>query len=372
VNVRLVAPRAGLAVPAQARPEPRSWLDDEPGWPRARQELASIKRKALARWQRTVILAMMVSAVAVYWRWRRPSLYEGTVVMRVTEGDIDDESPRSGEPTNLRAEIEQISLSRGVLLEVMETFDLYGVTRHVNPALAVDSMRDNLRITLVQNYFAQERYTEDPMRSARVSITFQDPNPERAVHVARDLAQRVVAHQTKYREQMAGMAVEEAGGIVDQLQRAIGRARSEQATLHLSVVSLDGADAALERTRLTTLNDEVRHLEHSLKSARMEQAGLDLRRAIQAELLGTRFEIIDDGRAEQILLTHDEQLQLTAAVSVLLALMLVGFLIGALDTTVDDAADVKRLAIPVLGHVPGYQGVHASRLSMTATQERAP
>jgi hypothetical protein len=344
-----------------------SWIDDEPGWPRARQELASIKRKALARWQRTVILAMILSSVAVLWRWRRPSLYEGTVVMRVTEGDIDDEVPVH-EETSLRGEIEQLSLSRGVLLSVMETFDLYPVQRNVNPTLAVESMRESLQVKLIQNYFARERYEDDPMRSARVSITYQDPDPERAVHVARDLARRVVEHQTRSREQVAGLAVESASGVVDQLQRAIARSRSEQATLHLSVVSLDGADAAMERARLTTLNDEVKHLERSLKTARLEQAGLDLRRAIQVESLGMRFEIIDDGRAEQILLTHEEQLELTAAVSVLLALLVVGFVIGALDTTVDDSDDVRRLAIPVLGHVPGYRGVHAARL--TLEQER--
>ncbi len=329
----------------------RSWLDDEPGWGDAKRELGCIVEKAARRWWLCLLIAAICAGIAATWRAEKPMSYPGTVVLRVTESDDDVYADRN-QSTSLATEIEEISLSRTVILEVMEEFDLDPNMRRLDPTFAANNMRDDVDVTLVQNYFSKQRDDKDPFRSARVSITFEHPDPEVAVLVARALARRVVQQQLSSQEVMAELMVDSASNVVVQLKRAIQRAREEQTTTYLNALTLDDADSSGEFVRVASLRAEIKQLESSLQRARSEYAGLDLKRAFTLESMAMRFEVIDEGQAERVQFSRAELTTITGMVGFLAALLVAVLLVGAFDPRVYDAATMKRLDLPVVGHIP--------------------
>ena len=339
-------------IPRPKPPPKHTWIDDEPGWPEVKLELRCIVRKAWRRWWICVLIGVVLGSASAAWRLNKPVAYRGTVVLRVTEGDYNRYANRN-QNTSLRAEIEEISLSRSAILEVMEKHDLDPFMRKADPTFAAQSMREDLNVQLVQNYFSQQRDDDDPYRSARVSITFFHTDPEVAVAVARSLGRNVVLQQTRSREQVAGLEVESASSMVDQLKRAIARTREQQLQTYNNALTLDDEGAATQEfVRASTMRAEIKHLEGALTRARNEYAGLDLRHAFMQEALATQFEIIDDGEAERVRLTHSEHILLTGVIGFIIALMVGVLVVGVFDPRVYDEHTVKRLALRVVGHIP--------------------
>lgn len=329
----------------------RTWIDDEPGWAEVKLELACIATKARHRWLACLLIALVLAAGAVVWRWYTPSTYSGTVVLRVTEGSLELYS-ETDQSTTLATEIEQISLSRTAILEVMEEYDLDPLMRDLDPSFAASSMREDLEVATVQNYFSKQRGDEDPVRSARVSITYEHTDPVMAVMVARALSRRVIDQQMSSQERMAGLAVESASGVVAQLSRAITRAREQHVTTRMNAMSLGDEAASEEFVKAATLRAEIAQLEAAFKSAQAAHAGLGLKRAFALESMAMRFELIDEGEPQRVVLTHYEKVLLTGLIGFFVALAVAVLLVGTFDPRVYDVPSLKRLDLRLVGHIP--------------------
>lgn len=314
-------------------------------------ELACIGQKAMHRWYACLFLALVLAGGAVLWRWYKPSTYTGTVVLRVTEGSFNSYS-ESDQPTTLATEIEQISLSRTAILEVMEEHDLDPVMRALDPSFAANSMRDDLHVMTVQNYFSKQRGDEDPIRSARISITYEHTDPVTAVLVARALSRRVIQQQMTSQERMAGLAVESASGVVAQLSRAISRAREQHVATRMNAMSLGDRAASEEFVKAATLRAEIAQLEAAFKSAQAAQAGLGLKRAFALESMAMRFEIVDEGKPQRVVLTHYQRVVLTGVIGFFVALGVAILVVGSFDPRVYGVRTLKRLDLRLVGHIP--------------------
>src|SRR5690606_30167145 len=96
--------------------------------------------------------------------------------------------------------VSALFLTRATLLSLMETHDLYADKRSL-PDLAMEAMRDHLSVEVVQNYFEPERHIANPVRSARIVISYLGEDPDVAQAVVRDLGQRIADEQTRLRRQ---------------------------------------------------------------------------------------------------------------------------------------------------------------------------
>jgi hypothetical protein len=160
----------------------------------------------------------------------------------------------------------------------------------------------------------------------------------------------VVAQQLRSREMMSGLAVESAANIVDQLKRAMNRARDEQVTTMMGALSGDGREG--DFVRAASLRAEVNELERALGAAREQYAGLDLKRAFEADSMAIQFEMIDQGTPERVTLTQQQHLLVTVSVGFLFSLLLSALIVGVFDPRVYDDVTVKRLDLQVVGHIP--------------------
>ena len=88
-------------------------------------------------------------------------------------------------------------------------------------------MWDDLSVEVYQNQFSNEGNDEETIRrSARVSITFIGKDPEIAIAVVNDLADRMVEFEIRKRQDAILAASQEMEGFSD-AARAIIRERSE-------------------------------------------------------------------------------------------------------------------------------------------------
>src|SRR5439155_24329804 len=73
---------------APVKPPP-DWAEQEPGMKGALGELSRLKRRALARPIRTLVVALAATLAVVGMRARKVRTFSSRVVFRVTEGDLD-------------------------------------------------------------------------------------------------------------------------------------------------------------------------------------------------------------------------------------------------------------------------------------------
>jgi hypothetical protein len=102
-----------------------------------------------------------------------------------------------------------------------------------------------------------------------------------------------------------------------------------------------------------------------LHEAERLELELDLQRKLQRQRLGLHFELADlsvhpDPAAPPLALRGHA---LRALLAFLVLLPLGGLVLGALDERVYDGEDLRRLQLPVLGHVPRFAGYQAGSLA---------
>ncbi len=309
------------------------WTDDEPGLRSAAVELGRMRRRAFARPLRTVGLALLVALAAAGVRARKHRVYRSRVVLRATEGDLDAATaPRPNK--RLRQYVLDVAFSNARLSQVIHDFELYPRERARDPSLALEAMRDDVDVEVWRNYFVEIRQLDDAGRSARVAVSYQHRDPQlAAVH-------RVAAAVTATRDDLA----------------------RRRATLFAKELALARAPAPLARVELDDLRKSVEPLETRLRELERERASLDLRAAMERHQLGLRFEIVDPGQAARLGLSKPRELVLIGALVFLLALPLAVLFVGAFDSRVWDADDVRRLGLAPLGELPRYRGDNVGSL----------
>jgi hypothetical protein len=211
------------------------------------------------------------------------------------------------------------------LLDLVGHHDLYA-SRRGEPRAALESFRRDIDVDVHQNYFAQERSTSDPPRSARLVIRFRSTNPDEAMAVTRALASLVVNGELESRAEQAARAQERVAADLAQ-------ARQAQRALTLAVSAKQRATSLAPSARLqveiVTMLGSLETLELQTSILERREAVLSFGAAVEQQRLGLRFTVVDDGSVPLTSARDHLRLALVAVVALLLGLPLVALGVGA-------------------------------------------
>jgi hypothetical protein len=324
------------AKPAGSSPKPPAvpdWFDQEP---RAGATIVKLGRRLFQRgrasWRIWGLVALVGSAGWAVLKARGGNLFEGTVVLRVSEGSERKVSKPGAMLVQgkLRAYIHDVALTSPSLVKLMLGHPTWYPKASSDPAFAVKSFRENLTIDISANDFVEERDVDDPPRTARVIINYKGADPELALQVAQELAALVIGST------MAGQRAT--------LEADLAGARAEATRAAEAVTALEGQAGIGPNTQLQVARQRLLTTQQ-----RVEDASVALRALGQQQVL--RFEIADRGRPQP----RPNPVRVgikTFLVTSVLALLAVWLLAGAFDPRVLDEADVAATGLPVLGRLP--------------------
>ena len=337
------------------------WTDDEFGWKEVRQELARIRRRVRARWLITLTISLALAAIVMGMQTRREQTFKATVMLRVIEGGFD---PESAPPTSAQLQdyFWEVAMSRRRLTEIMERFDLYPGLRFVDPLLALDEMRAVLDVRVLRNYFQIERDPDAPPRSARVALSYSHPDPEKAITVARALADLIAEQEAKTRRQVTEFALETMSMSASQLERALTNARVEEARIVRDMAVTSPETAAGLAVRLIGVRKHIASLRDQSLAASGAVKVLGLRSLAEGEELGLSIEVIDPGRIPPVQISSTLRMVVLGVLTFVLSLPITGTAVAAYDLRVYDAEDLKRLGLLPFGLVPAFPGYRRATL----------
>ena len=323
-------------------------------------------RRALRRgWARPIWvlgLSVLMTAATVGWTARRDRLYSTTVVLRVTEADLEAGSaPRTVK--NLRDYVSESVFTGHALRGVMNAWDLYPAQRRLDEQLALDAMREDISVEVWRNYFLEDRYETEPGRTARVSISYRSAQPERAYHVAHELARLVTETEAERR-------AAQATARRDEVAAALARAREEIVSRRAEIVGLElerdrgrGEERARRDLELRDLAGSLEELDRRAREAADALASFEVRLGMERRAIGLVFEVADPGRVARAGPSTPAYLAMVGAVLFLVALPLAALWIGARDRRLYELGDLERLGLPALGAIPSFAGEQAGALA---------
>jgi hypothetical protein len=350
------------------------WYDAERDLHSWRRELLRLKRRARARLPLTLVSSLVVTAAAVWFISTRHPPAESRVLIRVTESQLlRQDSPLT--TGDLSAYLYDAAFTNQNLMSIIEKHDLYPLARARGDSVAIETMKVFTDIEVYRNYFLLARAYNDPVRSVRVAIKYQHPDPETSIEVARDLAQLVIDTESHRRSGESGSLAELAGAALDRANQSLERRKLDLADRQRALAEArrkgeDDKVAALQ-VEIQRLGKEINASTQAVRHARESKRRADLQHAMDQGGVGLLFQIVDerppppppDRRAVAI----RTAMLFLACFLLVLPLCAVG--IGAFDQRLHDREDVQRLGLAVVGHVPSFEGHRVG--SMKARQADA-
>jgi hypothetical protein len=330
--------------------EPNDWTASEPGFRQAAAETSRLLRRVRASLARTLLITLALTALGVGQRSLKKRQYNAHVIFRVTEGDLTTDSapPTRGRLKNYLSDVALVS-SR--LQRIIEKYDLYPARRRIDMQLAVESMRDDIDLDVISNYFSQQRYRDDPPRSARVIVEYRASDPQLALDVAKTLAQMIQDDESTRRREAADLDAEATHRASAGLQEQLAREQTRLASAQLELVRTKAESRAPLLVEVEHLRRSIVSLQERLKDASKRQTDFDFRANLESQHLGLRFEMLDTNRPKLPILPVNAELALIAAITFLLLAPAVGIAIAAFDGRVYDIDDVRRLRLQPYGHI---------------------
>jgi hypothetical protein len=275
-----------------------------------------------------VFLALVGSAAWAVVKVRAGSVFEVTVVLRVSEGRVSERGALGR--GKLRAYVNDLAFTKARLIALMSAHPRAFPRAATDPSFAVQTFRENMTLEIAENDFVEEHQRDDPPGSARLLISYSGSDPELTWQIAQELA-ALVAEST--------LAGQRAALDADLLfARAEANAASDAVT-ELEREGGGGPNLALAQARQRLLSAQQR----------AEEANIALRALAQRQVL--RFEIVDKGRVPQ----RPSPVRVgvkTFVVTAFLSLLGGCLLAGAFDPRVLDEADVADIGMPILGRLP--------------------
>jgi hypothetical protein len=176
-----------------------------------------------------------------------------------------------------------------------------------NPRAALDSFREDIEVETYQNYFVEQRPVGAAPRSARLRISYKNPNSEIAVAVTRELGALVVGHEMAARREQAARTAEYAKREVAATRRALAERRSQVAVAE-SEIDQSGAALPQKQVELVGMLGSLQELERREDETEKREAGLALGAALERHGIGMSFEVVDDASLPTDALAREKQL----------------------------------------------------------------
>jgi hypothetical protein len=321
--------------------------------------LDRMRRRAMKRWWLVLLIAVVATAAVVRKVARKPQLHRARVILAITEGDLNT----GWNPTpldQLRDYIGSVLLSSERLLAYFDEHKMLERERaKLGDAAAVEEFRDGLGIGVWRNYF-QYAWSYDERRSARVAIAYTDADPGYAYDMARAMAQLVIEGEAARRTEAAIELARQAREVIDAARARMDQRAREQsavlAELAAAEAANDTARIGVLRARASTLGVEWQEATEAWKAVEGSADFDTLQAHVNAAGLALEMEIVDERRPRVEPAGAIPTLVIVGFVAFLIFFPVAGLMVGAFDTKVHDAEDLRRLAVPLLGHVPDFPG----------------
>jgi len=174
-----------------------------------------------------IVPAVLIALAGIAAAFLLPRTYQARAVMLVESNDLPDAQTSQGNPIDRRmARIRQQILSRPDLVELIQTNDLYGASRHTEPlSVLVDKMRSATDISAVNADI--QRAPTGNSGSVAFSLTFDYPQPGPAQIVAQTFVDRLLkldATQTQADAQgNVNLLQDQASNLQQQIAQIEGR-----------------------------------------------------------------------------------------------------------------------------------------------------
>ncbi len=322
-----------------------SWVDDEPSFADFCGDWAAAVRGARGKLAWLVIVTVGVTALVGSWRMLHARTFRAAIVMRVSETLLTEQPPPVGD-VELASYVADVFLSRETLGAIIEQHGLYPQSRGKNLSLALERMQQDIEIAVTQNYFAPERFIADPLRTARIVISYNGETPEQALAVVRDLGGRIVRERAQQRSSSARANAEaiSAEGTALRQQLLLARAQQTRLTAHYG-------ESMLVLVRIAGLLKLIDNIEDDLTDHDHNENDFTLVDGLENEGLGMRFEVIDPGRLPSPELGRSGDAVLFGALALSCALPLAALGFGILPGRIAHPRDLERMGIDVLGTI---------------------
>lgn len=349
------------------------WYESEPSFFRLLiAELQRLKRRAQARWPLVIAIGLALTAAVVWKVAKKPTMYRARLVMAITEGEM----ATSRDPTplgELRDYIYNVLLTNGELVKMLDERKLYVDERKLfGDELVLIDVRDQIGVTVWRNFF-QYSYQFDERRTARVAISFADPDPAFAYEMARALTYLVIAREGQHRIDLAGELEQASSAVLEAVRARVIDARAAYTDAKNALAAAearhDEGQIALQRLRVNEAQVAVIRAEEAFFSVEATTTNEALQAAVIASGLALEMNIVDERKPAR----HDRSplvLVGLALVALCIFLPLAGVVIGTFDTRVHDLDDVGRMDLVALGHMPSFPGDRVGALRDRGVRRR--
>jgi capsular polysaccharide biosynthesis protein len=344
------------------RPKPPSLAELGDEWFESEQpystgcaiELRRIRRRTAARPFLVFFLAALATTAITYRVATKTPVLEAEIIIALSEEALASDRPNHLPAVELREYISSVLMSDHRLLAIIEKWNLHPLRRRLGPEYALTELRGQMEVAVWRNTFAYyDLDDQNARKSARIGITVLDTDPDKAYGIAHELATAVVdAHRAEQ------LAVNKALAAEVTLMREHTEAELEHVALEISF-----RQAALLRAKSEG--------KHGLASALLvDLTALAQREKLAEEQLTTivqsrdaiALEIANAGLDVSMHIVEERRPNRPerGGFSLLIVIVVVGtcsllgmaLVVGAFDPRIHDLEDIKRLGIPVLGHVP--------------------
>ena len=337
-------------------------------------ELQRIKRRTLVRPLPVIALAAAVTGLITYKVATKVDTVQSEVVLALVEGSMARQN--SGIPVDqLREYVQSVLLPDNRLAELIEKRDLSRLRKKLGMQFALTDLRERLEIQIWKNSFAYfDDADEHARRSARIGLAVTDTDPDRALNIARDLAQIATETLTMRRQMLADTITQQVAMLRDATNEKLttlgNQISATQAAIDDAVKAGTPDTLGILRVDLQALHEQMRRTE--AESSHIAGSSDALAGDIAAAGLDMTLSIVEEHRPERP--THSSFVLIMVAVVVGTGSLIGGAtLLGAFDSRVHDTDDVVRLGLPVLGHVPGFAGDNVGSMqARSAERARVP
>ncbi len=355
----------GNGAPRVVPPKPvPDWIDtEEPLLRGAITELQRMARRARTRIPLILLIAGAITAAFVWKSSKKQVLHEASITLALSEGSMARRETFLP-VLDLRNYVINVLMSGPRLMEIIEARNWYPLRKKMGTEYALAELMDQTDVQVSRNFFLYEDESNAP-RSARIDITVVDVDPKRAYDVADAVANVIVASTQEKRQAAAVGIANEVKAVQAAFNDKLVSLQRHNIELTAAISNADRIQdlTALAFLRVEQLNtgDEIKRLREQITASALSGTLEALSEQISAagqevEVSRVREDLPSPNPARGMLLVA------SAIVVFLMMTVVVAILLGAFDTRIHDADDLRRLGLPILGHFPAFPGDHVGAL----------
>jgi hypothetical protein len=305
----------------------KTWLDSETTVTGAVRQAITLFLRGLSRPLVTFAVGLvLVGAVAAAMLVPRQG-YAPKLLLRVEEADRDP-TVMPQPKRKLREYVMQALLTSDHLIPLIHQYGLYPSLAKKSMRAALTSFREDIDVDVYQNYFVEVRTRESAPRTARLSVSYRNKDPETAVAVTREIGKLIIERERALRSAESERAESAASSELYAVRQAIAEKQSTIAIMQTKMQT-EAAPDTKRQIELVGLMGTLGALERREAEAQKREAQLLLEAELEKRGIGLSFEIADDAEVPSDA-EHRDIAYLSIGASFLFGLPLVAMAVGSL------------------------------------------